>query len=148
MSFDASFPSIFQEVKPFIPLSTINPYTLFPSSRFLAHTITTSAIEPFPIQVLFPLMTQPPQTLLAVVSKPTASLPLFGSVKAYAINFSNFIAFGRNFYFYSSVPKRLRVDIPRILSASRKIERPVSNLANSYMRRRESIIEKPAEPYP
>ena len=68
--------------------STRKPLT-WPSSSERAHTTTTSAIEPLPIQRLAPSSTQSSPSRRALVSSATESEPCSGSVSANAPTFSS-----------------------------------------------------------
>jgi hypothetical protein len=79
----APLPWIVTASKPGVSLSIRKPLT-WPSSAERAHTTTTSAIEPLPIQRLAPSSTQPSPSRRALVSSATESEPCMGSVSANA----------------------------------------------------------------
>ena len=73
--------SILVARNPGVPFLTMKQLT-WPDSLLRAHTTQTSAHVPLPIQRFWPSRTQPPGTLVALVVRPLASLPLDGSVSA------------------------------------------------------------------
>ena len=102
---DAPLPSIVTASKPGVSFSTRKPLT-WPSSSERAHTTTTSAIEPLPIQRLAPSSTQSSPSRRALVSSATESEPCSGSVSANAPIASSRAIAGSQRSFCSSEPSR------------------------------------------
>mmetsp|Transcript_600 Transcript_600/g.1858 ORF Transcript_600/g.1858 Transcript_600/m.1858 type:complete len:258 (+) Transcript_600:909-1682(+) len=101
------------DVTPAIDRSTMNAVMWFlvglagsAVSGVAANTVKTSAMPPFEIQILDPLMTQSSPSLTALVVTLFASEPVPGSVSANAATYSPVASFGRYFCFCSSLPKR------------------------------------------
>ena len=76
----------------------------WPSSSERAHTTTTSAIDPLPIQRLAPSSTQSSPSRRALVSSATESEPCSGSVSAKAPILSSRAMAGSQRSFCSSDP--------------------------------------------
>src|SRR6185437_10305879 len=96
-----SLPWISEDENPGVPFSTRNPR--IPSS-VRAHTIATSATEPFVIHVFSPLITQQEPCLTARVSIPAGFEPKPGSVKPKHPSASPVCSFGSQRCFCSSLP--------------------------------------------
>ena len=105
MAREAPLPSIVTASKPSVSFSTRKPLT-WPSSSERAHTTTTSAIEPLPIQRLAPSSTQSSPSRRALVSSATESEPCSGSVSANAPIASSRAIAGSQRSFCSSEPSR------------------------------------------
>ncbi len=95
-------PSITSASYPGVPFSTRKPLTLPSSLR--AHTTTTSAMLPDPIQRLAPFSTYESPTRRAFVSSATESEPWSGSVRANAPSCSRRAMLGSQRCFCSSEP--------------------------------------------
>jgi hypothetical protein len=110
-----SFSRCFDVVKPFVPCSTTNavmPFCFDTSGFVRASTTQKPPTLPCVMNIFVPLMIQSSPSRLAVVRSPAESLPLPGSVRAHAASHSPRAAFGRYFFFCSSLPNASTCPVP------------------------------------
>jgi hypothetical protein len=126
-------PSITVASNPAVGGSTRKPFT-WPSSASRAHTTTTSATVPFPIQRLAPSITYSSPSRRAAVSSATESEPCSGSVSANAPSFSTRAIAGSHVSFCSSDPSMWIERIASPACTPRKVPRlPSPRLSSMLM---------------